>query len=416
MVEYRLWNGQRDEFYRGEGAQLLTMRHFPAGAEGQSYWYHLDGRGSVAGITKHQGQSTHNYRYDAYGQLLPAKGNWTDPHNHYTFSSKEWDEHLDSYEFGYRLYDPAAGLWLTRDPLRGEPQRPRTLHRYAYAFASPISYRDPYGLQGEGPGITPVPTPPPQTTPTPTPLGASTPTGANQCAGNYLDPQIEMMVREYASTYGVPWQVLGGLLKSEVELDTDLKDLFENVWYTGMPLSRETPGLVGSVARLYLAMGLKVRPSPGPGIGNVHVQTAWKVSEYFATNYADNPEMQLMLSEDVSTAAFQLVGRETNVRAVAAYTRMLADYRFGSGGEPLQEEHADLSEWTMEDAAAIWHGYRYGVEKASPPAEKYGFSVGHFQNRNLDLEGLIGVAEGIGAEESMRGSTPYFECYFGRCD
>jgi len=25
---------------------LLVMRHFPAGAEGQAYWVHLDGRGS----------------------------------------------------------------------------------------------------------------------------------------------------------------------------------------------------------------------------------------------------------------------------------------------------------------------------------------------------------------------------------
>jgi len=145
-VEYSLWNKQRDEFYRGAGAQLLTLRHFPAGTAGQSYWYHLDGRGSVSGITKQQGQSTHNYRYDAYGQLLPAHGNWTDPHNHYTFSGKEWDEHLDSYEFGYRQYDPAVGVWLTQDPLRGEPSRPRTLHRYQYVAASPISYRDAYGL------------------------------------------------------------------------------------------------------------------------------------------------------------------------------------------------------------------------------------------------------------------------------
>jgi len=76
---------------------LLVMRHFPAGAEGQAYWVHLDGRGSIAGITQHQGQSTHNYRYDAYGQLLPAQGNWTDPHNHYTFAGKEWDEHLGLY-------------------------------------------------------------------------------------------------------------------------------------------------------------------------------------------------------------------------------------------------------------------------------------------------------------------------------
>jgi len=154
-VEYSLWNGQRDEFYRGAGAQLLTLRHFPAGTAGQSYWYHLDGRGSVSGLTKQQGQSTHNYRYDAYGQLLPAHGNFTDPHNHYTFSGKEWDEYLDSYEFGYRQYDPAAGVWLTQDPLRGEPQRPRTLHRYQYVFASPISYRNPYGLQVEPPGCEP---------------------------------------------------------------------------------------------------------------------------------------------------------------------------------------------------------------------------------------------------------------------
>ena len=184
MVEYGLWNGpfgsaqgrQRDEYYRGAGAQLLTLRHFPAGTEGQSYWYHLDGRGSVSGLTKQQGQSTHNYRYDAYGQLLPAHGNFTDPHNHYTFSGKEWDEHLDSYEFGYRQYDPAAGVWLTQDPLRGEPSRPRTLHRYQYVFASPISYRDPYGLAatpGDVGGGGPWPPTPTPSTPTP-----SAPTGA----------------------------------------------------------------------------------------------------------------------------------------------------------------------------------------------------------------------------------------------
>ncbi|MEM2266358.1 MAG: RHS repeat-associated core domain-containing protein [Candidatus Hadarchaeales archaeon] len=100
----------------------------------------------MAGLTKHQGQSTHNYRYDAYGQVLPARGNWTDPHNHYTFLGKEWDEHLGLYEFGVRLYAPWAGVWLTREPLPGRAWEPRTWHRYQYAFASPISYYDPYGL------------------------------------------------------------------------------------------------------------------------------------------------------------------------------------------------------------------------------------------------------------------------------
>ena len=119
----------------------------PAGTEGQTYWYHLDGRGSVAGLTKHQGQSTHNYRYDAYGQVLPAHGNWTDPHNHYAFAGKEWDEHLGLYEFGVRLYAPWAGVWLTREPMPAQAWEPRTWHRYQYAYASPISYYDPYGMQ-----------------------------------------------------------------------------------------------------------------------------------------------------------------------------------------------------------------------------------------------------------------------------
>ena len=114
VVEYSRWNGRRDEFYRGAGAQLLTLRHFPVGTAGD--WYHLDGRGSVSGLTKQQGQSTHNYRYAAYGQLLPTHGNWTASHpstllrasNHYTFSGKEWDVHLNLYEFGYRQY-PSPG-------------------------------------------------------------------------------------------------------------------------------------------------------------------------------------------------------------------------------------------------------------------------------------------------------------------
>ncbi|MCD4739237.1 MAG: hypothetical protein K8R89_08260, partial [Anaerolineae bacterium] len=34
-----------------------------------------------------------------------AHGNFTDPHNHYPFSGKEWDEHLDNYEVDARDYD-----------------------------------------------------------------------------------------------------------------------------------------------------------------------------------------------------------------------------------------------------------------------------------------------------------------------
>jgi len=46
-----------------------------------------------------------------------------------------------------QLYDPWVGVWLTQEPLPGEAWQPRTWHRYAYAFASPVSYYDAYGMQ-----------------------------------------------------------------------------------------------------------------------------------------------------------------------------------------------------------------------------------------------------------------------------
>ena len=62
-------------------------------------------------------------------------------------------------------------MWLTREPLPAQAWQPRTWHRCQYAYASPISYYDPYGLQVPPP-VTPVPAPTPPRTPTPTPTGA----------------------------------------------------------------------------------------------------------------------------------------------------------------------------------------------------------------------------------------------------
>jgi len=103
--------------------------------------YTYDPLRRLTGVTDSEG-----FR-ETYGRLIPAQGDFTDLHNPYTFLGKEWDEGLGLYEFGVRLYDPWAGVWLTREPLPGDVWRPRTWHRYAYAFASPISYDDPYGMQ-----------------------------------------------------------------------------------------------------------------------------------------------------------------------------------------------------------------------------------------------------------------------------
>lgn len=147
VAEYNLWNPQYENFYRGDLGRILTMHHFPAGTQGQMYWYHYDGLGSTAGLTKQRGQSSHNYRYEPYGQIEMPPGNFTDPHNHYTFTGQELDEAMGVYEFFARAYDYDTGTWLTQDIYRGTLTIPQSLHRLVYVENNPVSYYDWYGYK-----------------------------------------------------------------------------------------------------------------------------------------------------------------------------------------------------------------------------------------------------------------------------
>lgn len=149
VAEYNQWNPQYENFYRGDMNRIITMHHFPSGTAGQMYWYHYDGLGSVSGLTKQHGQSHHNYRYEPYGQIEMPPGNFTDPHNHYTFTGQEWDENLGMYEFFAREYDPITGVWLTQDTYRGEIINPMSIHRMQYVWANPINHIDAYGNEVE---------------------------------------------------------------------------------------------------------------------------------------------------------------------------------------------------------------------------------------------------------------------------
>lgn len=147
VAEYNIWNPQYDNFYRGDQGRILTMHSFPSGTQGQMYWFHYDGLGSVSGLTKQRGQSHHNYRYEPYGQIEMPPGNFTDPHNHYTFTGQELDENMGVYEFYARAYDYDTGTWLQQDVYRGVLTEPRTLHRLNYVSGNPMSYFDRYGYK-----------------------------------------------------------------------------------------------------------------------------------------------------------------------------------------------------------------------------------------------------------------------------
>ena len=145
VAEYDMQSGQRSDYYRGAGGQIALMHQFKGGTRGQMYWYHYNNKGDVVGLTKQNGNSHHNYRYDPYGAVLPENGNFTDPHNHYTLTGKEFDENTGLVWFGARYYEPETGVWMGQDSYRGRLDSPMSLHRYGYVGNNPVNYYDYYG-------------------------------------------------------------------------------------------------------------------------------------------------------------------------------------------------------------------------------------------------------------------------------
>ena len=149
IAEYVDPSPQYTNYYRGLG-RILEMHEYKSQASppGTAYYFHHDGLGSVSALTKHNGQSAHTYRYWDYGMALDKNdraadsSNFTDPHNHYTYTGQEWDEYMWLYHFYAREYDPLMGVWLQQDPYRGRLDMPTTLHRYGYVRGNPTTFVD----------------------------------------------------------------------------------------------------------------------------------------------------------------------------------------------------------------------------------------------------------------------------------
>lgn len=153
IVEYVDPSPQYINYYRGLG-RVLEMHDYKSQASpaGTAHYFHHDGLGSIGAVTNHTGQSVHTYRYWDYGMVLDKNdgaanaSNFTDPHNHYTYTGQEWEEDTRLYHFYAREYDPLVGIWLQQDPYRGILQGPDTLHRYAYGAANSMNVVDLYGF------------------------------------------------------------------------------------------------------------------------------------------------------------------------------------------------------------------------------------------------------------------------------
>ena len=151
---------------------LATYTHGPGIDEpismerdGQTYWYHADGLGSLRQLTDLTGAEVQSYIYDSFGNIVDRKGSIANP---YTYTGREYDPESSLYYYRARYYNPKIGRFLQEDPMlnpaRSELfkfgkvrnsyipsfesllENSQTLNPYVYAQNNPVRYIDPYGL------------------------------------------------------------------------------------------------------------------------------------------------------------------------------------------------------------------------------------------------------------------------------
>jgi RHS repeat-associated protein len=113
--------------------------------DGERYFYHSDHLGSSAYITTENGYATQFLAYMPYGETLSEQQNSTSYYSPFKFSAKEKDTETGYSYFGARYYSPELSVWLGIDPLSDKFANWNT---YAYCFASPVRFRDFWGLEG----------------------------------------------------------------------------------------------------------------------------------------------------------------------------------------------------------------------------------------------------------------------------
>ncbi|NCP03637.1 MAG: RHS repeat-associated core domain-containing protein [Deltaproteobacteria bacterium] len=82
---------------------------------GQSYYYHADGQGSVLALSDSSNSIIQRYKYDSFGALTAIQD--TEFGNAYTYTGREWDREMGLYYYRARYYDPMEGRFISKDPI-----------------------------------------------------------------------------------------------------------------------------------------------------------------------------------------------------------------------------------------------------------------------------------------------------------
>jgi len=131
-----------------DGNQYLYGAGLSAMKQGSAWSYYLaDGLGSTMAVVDASGAVQKSYQYDVYGEVTGGSGSLA---NEFDFAGQQTDATGLQY-LRARYYDPASGVFLSREPLAVAPGW--TGNPFGYAGASPVTFTDPTGEQKCLPGV-----------------------------------------------------------------------------------------------------------------------------------------------------------------------------------------------------------------------------------------------------------------------
>jgi RHS repeat-associated protein len=131
-TRYFIYDGDRVIEERDASNNLSARYVYGAGIDeplimtrgGNSYYYFMDGLGSVTNLLNSTNTLTENYTYDIYGAVSSSFSGVGNP---YYFTGRRFDSETGLYYYRARMYDPGIGRFLQRDPLTWAPNDPRLL-------------------------------------------------------------------------------------------------------------------------------------------------------------------------------------------------------------------------------------------------------------------------------------------------
>ena len=131
-------------YVRDPRGGLLAQRTPTAG----TFYYLLDGLGSITGLTDSNGARVASYSYDAYGQTTSMSTSTVGVNNPWRYVGA-YQDGTGLYKMGARYYDPTLGRFTQQDPIFN-PLDPKSWNRYTYAGNDPINFSDLTGLEACG--------------------------------------------------------------------------------------------------------------------------------------------------------------------------------------------------------------------------------------------------------------------------